>query len=197
MLTSPGEYATLYSLTSLFAIVAVFSRSFQTTVARYVSKFSSEAEWGKINYLWRLSLKQTLLVGFVFFGLAALFSSFLCHLFNLDSRWHLILLLSALPLAFGMRANFGVLQGLQRFLPLSFVGILVELIKLVFAIILVLLGFGIDGALFPVVLSHGIIFVISLIVVRSIVGMQLDNFEAKGLFPMRVQPCWQLLALRC
>jgi len=72
IMLTPVQYGMLFSLTSLFAIIMIASQAIQTTLAKFTSKFRAENALGKINYLWRFSLKRTLLFGAVLFLALAL-----------------------------------------------------------------------------------------------------------------------------
>jgi len=181
VILTPAEYGTLFSLTSLFNMVILFSRTFQISVAKFTSKFKVEEKWGRINYLWRHSLKHTLLLGSGIFLASALFSPVLSGFLNIDNYWYVPILFSSLTLAFALPVNQGMLQGLERFLHLGFANALLALLRLAIGVVLVYLGFGLYGGLIAYPIAYIVIFIITLSLVRDIGGIVSEKFEASAL----------------
>jgi len=78
ILLDPQQYGILFSLTSLFAIITVFSQAINTTVAKFTSKLRAEGRLGGVNYLWHFFLKRTFLIGIATFALLAGLSPLIC-----------------------------------------------------------------------------------------------------------------------
>lgn len=180
-LLTPAEYGTLLSLLSLFTIVSIFSQTIQTSVSKFTSKFKVQNRLGAIKYLWKFFLKRTLLLGSAMFLVLALLSPLISGFLNIDNTWYFILLFSALILYFTFPANLGVLQGLQRFIPLGFSHAITNFLRLAIGVLLVYLGYGVYGALLCIPLAILIGFAISLALMRDVARIKNERVEVRGL----------------
>ncbi|MFC1961735.1 oligosaccharide flippase family protein [Chloroflexota bacterium] len=159
MFLTPQEYGILLSLTSLMVIVSMFGDTITLIVARLTSKFKAEARVAVVNYIWHLSLKGTSAIGVLMFALAAVLSPLLCKSLNIDNHLYPVILFSSFIFGFSLSGNWGVMQGLQRFLSLGSNRILWALLRPTFAVLFVYLGFGITGGLAAIPLSYAIAFI--------------------------------------
>jgi O-antigen/teichoic acid export membrane protein len=182
ILLTPAQYGTLFSLTSLLAIIMILSQSFQTSITKFVSRFKAQNNLGRINYLWKFSLKRAFLLGLGLFlalaGLTPLLSRFL----NIENGWYFIILFLSFILAFALPVNWGILGGLQRFLPLGFSTALWAFLKFFIGILLVYLGLGIYGGLLPLPLAYFIVFSITLLFLKDLPTAGNQKCEVSGLF---------------
>ncbi len=182
MLLTPAQYGILFSLTSLLTITMIMSQAFQTSITKFTAKFNAQNNPGGVSYLWKFSLRRTILLGSVLFliltGLTPLISGFL----NIDNGWYLVVPFSSLILAFALPVNWGVLQGLQRFLPLGFSAALWALLKLFLAILLVYLGLEIYGGLIAFPLAYFIVFLVTLLSLKDLARGGNQKSELGGLF---------------
>mgnify|MGYP000008676815 CR=1 FL=1 len=183
-LLTPAQYGTLLSLLSLFAIVSVFSQTIQTSVTKFTSRFKVQDRLGGIKYLWKFSVKRTLLLGTAMFLVLAALSPLISGFLNIDNNWYFILLFSALILYFTIPTNLGILQGLQRFIPLGFSHAVVNFLRLAIGVLLVYLGFGVYGALLGIPLGILIGFIVSLSFIRDVARAKNERVEVRGLFTL-------------
>jgi O-antigen/teichoic acid export membrane protein len=182
ILLTPAQYGTLFSLTSLLAIVMILSQSFQTSATKFVSKFKAQNNLGGINYLWKFSLKRTLLLGLGLFLALAMLTPLLSRFLNIENEWYFIILFFSFILAFALPINWGVLGGLQRFLPLGFSTALWAFLKLSIGVLLVYLGLGVYGGLLPFPLAYFIVFLITLLLLKDLSTAGNQKCEVSGLF---------------
>jgi len=182
MLLTPVQYGILFSLTSLFAIIMIASQAIQTSLAKFTSKFRAENSLGKINYLWRFSLKRSLLFGAALFLVLALLTPLFSRFLNIDNQLYPFILFSSLILAFAIPVNYGALQGLQRFFPLGFSTSLWAFLRFAIAVSLVYLGFKLYGGLLPFLLANIIVFLITLSFLRDLGRVGNEKCEVSGLF---------------
>jgi O-antigen/teichoic acid export membrane protein len=182
IMLTPAEYGTLFSLTSILAIVMIFSQGIQTAIAKYTSAFKAEGAEDRIKYLWSLSLKWGILTGCALFLLFAIFSPQLSNFLNIDTNWYLIALLSASIFVFALPVNRGIIQGYQRFLFLGSTNALLHLLTLVLAVIMVYVGLGVGGGLVPFVVAYAILFIVTLAALRPLRWINSNKTEICGLF---------------
>ena len=181
IMLTPVQYGMLLSLTSLFAIIMIASQAIQTTLAKFTSKFRAENSLGKINYLWRFSLKRTLVFGAALFLALALLTPLFSRFLHIDNQLYPIVLFSSLILAFAVPANLGVLQGLQRFFPLGFSTSFSAFLRFAIGASLVYLGFKLYGGLIPFLIANIIVFLITLSFLKDLDRAGNEKCEVSGL----------------
>jgi len=163
----PEEYGVFGSLFAIFYIISVLTATIQTSVARFVSKFIGEGAKEKIHYFMQGLLKRMLFLGIVMFLFFVFISGWLSSFLKIDPIMPVIILGSIFLFSTLLPVNLGVLQGLQKFIPLGFNTVLNFSSKLVFGIVLVVIGFGVNGALGAVVIGSAVALIASFIPLRS------------------------------
>lgn len=163
----PEEYGVFGSLFAIFYIISVLTATIQTSVARFVSKFIGEGAKEKIHYFMQGLLKRMLFLGIVMFLFFVFISGWLSSFLKIDPVMPVIILGSIFLFSTLLPVNLGVLQGLQKFIPLGFNTVLNFSSKLVFGIVLVVIGFGVNGALGAVVIGSAVALIASFIPLRS------------------------------
>ena len=140
----PDQYGILGVAISLLSILSLFVTSaFPFTVAKFLSEDNENSVKQRV---FKSSLAGNLiialLISFIFYALYGL------RIIHLDGSYSPFVLLIIVGLVFssigGVYAS--ALQGMFRFKKFGFVGIVSTLAKLIFAILLVSLGFGAMGA---------------------------------------------------
>lgn len=194
IMLSPTEFGELFSLFSLFMIVWLVSQSLQTPITKFVSTFKAQDNLDKVNYLWRLSLRKTLLIGVLVFIVIAAVSPLISRLLHTGNNLYVVLLFSSCILTFALPINYGVLRGLQRFMPLGFSNIIWALVRFLLALLLVHLGMGIYGGLLPVLLTFCVTFIVTTYFLR---GLFDAGNQKVDLISLRSYTGFSLIALAC
>ncbi len=179
----PEKYGVLGALFSIVYIVGVVSSSITYTVSRFVTEYRAKEEYGKIKSILLGVLGQTALIGFIIFGLMAVFSAQLAGFLKIDNP-ALILMLCVYGIFSLLTPAFsGVLNGLQKFLTSGTISVFSTLAKLLFGVGLVYLGFDLFGALAGVIAA-------------SLLGLFLCLIALRKLFLARQQPIDQKAILK-
>lgn len=181
ILLTPAQFGTLYTLLSLLVVISVVSRIFQTSVTKFASRFKVLNNLGGVNYLWRFFLRRTILLGAAAFLALSLLVTPISRFLNIDNNWYLIILFFSFVLALIIPVNYGVLRGLQRFLPLGFSMSLRALLRLVFSVVLVYLGFAIYGALLSLLISYLIVLIITLFFLKDLPASSQERVNVSDL----------------
>lgn len=174
------QYGILFSLTSLLLIIMVFSQTITIALAKFSSTFKAEGRLGGVNYLWRFSLKRTFLIGIVTFALLAGLSPLISRFLNIDNLFYPVILFSAMLGVLPLSVNSGVLQGLQRFLPLGSSQVLLGFLKVALGALLVYLGLGIYGGLSAIPLSYVMVLLFTLFFLRDLPRVGNERVEVAG-----------------
>jgi len=175
------QYGTLFSLISLSMIVAMFTQTFQTSTSRFVSVQKIEGSAGQVKYLWMSALRRSILVGLLLFLLLALATPLLASFLKIDNRWYFIILFSSLVFSMAISVNQGVLQGLQRFVPLGFTQVLGSFLKFALGILLVYVGLGVSGGLLPFLVVGVGLLAVSLFFISDVVRTTSQKYDLAGL----------------
>jgi len=141
----------------------------------------TEGSAGKVKYLWTSALGRSVLVGLLLFALLALLTPLLASFLRIDNRWYFIILFSSLVFSMALSVNQGVLQGLQRFVPLGFTQVFGALLKLALGILLVYLGLGVNGGLWPFLIVGTGLFALSLLFIGDVAKATSEKYSLGGL----------------
>ena len=175
-------YGELQSLLTILSVIAVLTGAISTVLVKYTADFKAKDQLNKIYTLFLLFSKKTSTVAIIFFVIFVILSRYIANFLNLTSVLPLIILGFAFLLGFPNSINSGILRGLQKFKALSIISIIATLIKLLFAILLVSLGFSINGAVGAVVLAALIGYLISFVPIKFLFSRQKDKIQAKEIF---------------
>ena len=143
----PSDYGILVSLISLFYLLGIPMGTLGLVIVKFVSAFKGKKDFASISGLFRVGTKKILpfsfLVLLIFLALTPLVASFL----HLPSILPYILVLVVFFIGIFSTINRAVLQGLFRFGFLTLSGVVEAGLKLATALLLVILGFKVNGAL--------------------------------------------------
>jgi len=157
-LLAPADYGAVAALISLYYMLLVPSTALTTLTmsltARSVASGRLDEVHGLLNTLSRYAGLGGASLLLLLFLLAGPVSRFL----HIPSRAPVMILGVACVLSVVLPIRRGVLQGMQAFRPLSLNIGLESLLKLSLAVALVLLGFGVSGAIISIVLSQGLAY---------------------------------------
>lgn len=164
----PEEFGVFGSLFAIFYIISILTTTIQTGSARFVSKYVGENEQSKINYFKKGMIKRSFLLGLVLFSIIILSSRWIAIFLNIDSVIPIVIIGSAFLFSAILPVNLGVFQGMQKFITLGTNNVIGFLSKLILGIILVSIGFGVNGALGAVVIGSLIALIFSFLGFRRI-----------------------------
>jgi O-antigen/teichoic acid export membrane protein len=116
-------------------------------ITRYVSQFQALQEMGKLRLFLINSFRNLILLGFFLALLIYMTRSWVADYLKLEGTTPVVVLAVMVFFAFIFPIGTSYLQGLQRFARLGLVLSIGGLSRLVFGILLVLLGLGVSGAL--------------------------------------------------
>jgi O-antigen/teichoic acid export membrane protein len=163
---TPSDYGTLNALLSLLVIISIPGGAITLVVAHYVSRYKAREEYGKISSFFSGSLRRVTLLGIVLFVLFALFSKMISDFLRIPSVSLVLIVSLILVTSLCLTVNFGMLQGLQKFSAFGITGSLAGVLRLVFGILLIYVGFSVAGALWAGVLANLVIIIMTFFLLR-------------------------------
>lgn len=153
----PAEYSVLGAVIAIIHIFAVPLYTIQSTIAKFTADYKSSNKEAKVASLYSKSLKKVIKLGMlaavIFMFLSPLIAKFL-HI----SSFTVLLMTPILISLVILPVNRGLLQGLQYFSALgkNYAG--EGIVKLGISLLLVWLGFAVNGAIIGIFLSFAIPF---------------------------------------
>lgn len=181
---SPQDFAAFNALLAVFMLISNPLGTLQVAITKYASEHNARNESHKINALIHGLFIKGVIVGGIIFVVFIFISPFIVNSLKIDSV--VLGYILALLIAFSVLAPIlaGGLQGLELFGWLVTSSLLGGIIKLVFTVIFIALGFQIAGALGALLIS--IIFgaIIGVIPLRRFLTAQVktEKLDYKELF---------------
>lgn len=149
----PQDFGILVALISLIYIVSVPSNAINLVSSRYVAQYEAKGQSGMIASFITKANQKSFLLGLATLVIFILISPLITKYLNLPSVWPVITLGPLLLITFIIPVNIGGLRGLQKFSKMSFNTVLSVVLKILIAVGLVYLAFGVNGALLAIALS--------------------------------------------
>jgi len=193
-LLTPEDYGILFSLISISYIIGVISASVPRVMAKYTSQLKAKNQLNKISYFWRYALKKSFTFGVITTILFFIITPFLSNYLHFPSQMPALILFSSLLFAYAMPTNQGILQGLQRFIPLGISQALWAFLKFILGVLLVYLGFSVSGALAPFLIANIVVFIITFYFLKDLTKIKPEPFKIPNLYKYSTLALLALLA---
>jgi len=168
IMLSPEDYGLLMSLVSLFAIFTVLTQTVTAVVTKTTATLNADNQSDLVGRFYRIALKFNFLLGISLFVILAAASVFISHLLNLGSVFNCIILFCSSIVAFPLASNWGIMQGLQKFIALGSNQVLFQFLQTLIAVILVALGTRVAGGIVAMPLSYLIVLLVSLYILNNL-----------------------------
>ncbi len=170
----PSDYGILAVLISFTYIFAIPTLAIQTAVSKKIAIFNVQKEYSKMKGLFFSFLKRLFILSLIVFVLFVILSLFIVKPLNI-SFWLLILTGILIITSFVYPLAAGSLQGMKKFSALGWNTVFIFSIKIISAIILVLLGFKVYGALLGFIIGIVFGFVFALPYIKEIINAKAEN----------------------
>lgn len=172
-LLTVAEYGILATLFSIIYLLALFSEPIQTIISKQASNPKNN-----VAALLKNALKHTTYPAFFFFILYLIISIPLSFFLHID---YLLLSLNGIMIfgSFYMPINRGLLQGRKRFFPLGTNMIIESVMKLVFSLIFVSIGWAVYGSIVGGLIGAGVAYLFSFFSLRPLINQGKDIVRKK------------------
>src|SRR3989344_4620939 len=174
----PSDYGILAVLVSLTYIFAVPAIAIQTAVSKKIAIFNATKEYNKMNGLFFSFLKKLFIFSIIIFIIFAILSFFIIKPLNIPF-WLLVLTGTLIIFSFVYPLAAGSLQGMKKFSALGWNTFLVFFIKIIVAIIFVIFGFKVYGAVLGFILGMFFGFIFALPHIKEIINAKRDDDGTK------------------
>ncbi len=174
----PSDYGILSVLMSLTYIFAVPTLAIQTAMSKKIAILNIQKEYGKMKGLFFSFLKRLFIFSIIIFLVFAVLSFFIMEPLELPI-WLLILTGVLIITSFIYPLASGSLQGMKKFSALGWNTVFIFSIKILSAIILVILGFKVYGAILGFILGVVLGFILALPYIKEIINAKTENDGTK------------------
>lgn len=177
----PADYGIFAVLMSILYIFSFPSEAIQTVITKYTSKFNMKKEYGKIKDLLYKSMEKGILAAFLIFLLllpvAFFLSSFLKIKFSLFFLANFfIFYVFMIPLV------RGIMQGRKKFALLGINMIIESSIKVVLAVIFVLIGWKVYGAIGGLIVGSIFAFIFAFVPIKEVLSSKRESENFSGIY---------------
>lgn len=165
-----GQYALFNAVMALFAVFSAALATLQMVVSRQVSRYRAlgdTASTGRFFYAMQIRMTAaTFLALLLCLPAAPVLQAYL----KAPAPWPVYLLGMLVLVSVPLIINDAFLQGLQRFPWLSFSIGMRAVLRILFCVVLILLGFGVEGAVGGTVAACAIAWLITYLMLRPTVA---------------------------
>jgi len=171
-LVSVEIYGETESLLSLINIISVPAMTLTMVATKYAASCNAEKDRKGSREIWKYLNKKVLKYGLPIFALAVVLTPQIGNFLNIKNNFSLILIWITMLLSFFSAINLGILRGWQKFKQVSLAGIWGAAAKLIFGVILVKVGFALNGIVGSFMLGalasyFGAIFALKFIITKK------------------------------
>jgi O-antigen/teichoic acid export membrane protein len=180
-LLGPSDYSVLAALMSIVFIFSIPNETVHAVISRYTTKFFVEKNKGQIKNLMSRALRKFFLISLACFIIFSAISFFLEPILKINSC---LLIFTGLFIfgSFLLPVTRGILQGTKKLNSLGFTYVSESSIKLALAIILIMLGFGVYGAIGGVIAGSILAFAFSFLSLKEILTAKSKKANTRGIY---------------
>lgn len=162
-------YGALESMISALYILSVPTLTMTLVIVKFVSSYKGRGEGELISALYSFVFTKLLLYGSIILIFLLIISPVIQSFLHLPSIFLTFLLPASFFINLFYFLNKSILQGMSSFFKFSVLNFLEAIVKLLFAILLVYLGFKVEGAYGAVVMSIVIALIVSVFYIKGVV----------------------------
>lgn len=178
----PEDYGVFGSLFASFMILTIPVGTVQTVISRYTSEYKVEGDYSKVKLLMISAFKKLSKISLIGFVLMVIMSIPFAIFLKMPNPVPIIILGITLFFTFTSPIFRGALQGLQNFKWLAIINVSQTFFKLLFGILLISMGFGLNGAIFAFSFGYLIPLFLNLVPLYSIFKVNNVNVNFSGIY---------------
>ena len=190
----PASYGVIGVILSIVYIFNIPLTTIQTGISKFTSDFKAKNKFNEISYLFKSSIKRLFILGLITMILFLIISPFIASYLKIKVL-PLIILAPFIIFIFLVPVNRGMLQGLQKFTGFGINLISEGIVKFFVGILIVAIGFGVNGAVGAIVLSYIVAFVLGFYYLRKIIPKNIKKFNTKKIYKYSLPTLLMLIGL--
>jgi O-antigen/teichoic acid export membrane protein len=169
-LVSVTVYGEIESLLSFMTIISVPSAALGLAATRFSAAYKARGDktgtWKIFDYL----NVKVFYYGLPFYIVSLLFTPFVAKFLNIESYFSVILVFSGMFLSFLLSISGGIISGWQKFNESNWLGIIGVVVKLIFSVAIIKIGFALDGAIGGYIIGAMATYFVSILILKYFLG---------------------------
>jgi len=165
----PEGIAVVGAFLYLFYALSFPQRPISLTITKYISHFNAQDEPGIVATVLVNSLRKLFLFGVPLSMLLAVCAAPIASYLNLESIWPVVAAIALGLVGLFFTAVLAVLQGLLRFQDYALCWVIDPTFRLIGGIVLIVMGWGVAGALLGYVIGYLVAIALALWLLRDLV----------------------------
>lgn len=154
---SVSEYGLLLSLSSIFILLGVFNTSYVSIFSKFSAKYFATNDQKGLHSLYSIGFRFIFMPAVVLLGVLVVLSPIISRFLHVSDLILTILISFAVFFSFITAMPSGILQGKMRFWTIGGLNILAPVVKLMVAVVLILMGFTVFGAVVGIVIASAVV----------------------------------------
>jgi len=171
----PDGYSALNSLMSLLYVISIPIITIQTTITKFVAQYTAREEEANVRQLFFASLKRVSILGFALMGLIVICTPYIGDFLKIEENRTVLASGLLVFVMFLMPVFWATLQGREQFGFLGMSYFVNFTSKCGFGIAFAIIGWGVGGVLFGVVLSFAAGFLVAIWPIREVFAPTLEE----------------------
>ncbi len=158
---SPAEYGTLVSLVSLMTLATLPAGSIVPTVVKFAATYFAKNEFNLLRGLFYKIFKPSVIFALLALVIFTVFTRVIADFFKIKDTYLIYLVGIAVSFGFISVVNVSLLQAKLAFKFISITNLIGAVLKLSIGVLFVFLGFSVSGAMWAIILSFGVPYLLS------------------------------------
>jgi len=163
----PSDYGILGSLFAILYLAGFAGGTFSKVISKYTSEFNNKEQEYARKYIIRRGLFKVLIYGLIVLCIYFIFIPKIAHFMGIEGYTGLILIGIIGYFSIIESIIIGALNGLQKFAYQNALPFISSTIKICLAVFLVYKGFGVNGALVPILIGSSITLSLGILLLRK------------------------------
>jgi len=161
-------YGALESLISLLYILFVPTLALTFIIVKFVSRYKGKADYESVSSFYNFLLGKILIFGAITCGILLILSPFLKNFLHLSSVFLVFMLIITFFINLVYVLNKSTIQGLSSFANFTILSFIETGVKLLLGILLVYLGYKVEGAFGAIGIGLLLALVVSLVLIKKV-----------------------------
>lgn len=162
----PADYGALSSLIAILNLLTIPSLALITVVVKFTTIYKARSEFSKLYTMFRSFSEKILVLGLLVLLFFILAKNQIAGFLNISEATAVVIVGSFFVFSLLTTVNNGILQGLLNFNFLSINNAFSTVLKVAFSILLVWMGFSVNGAVIAVLIAYVLPYLTSLFPLR-------------------------------
>ncbi len=190
----PAAYGVIGVILSIVYVFNVPLTTIQTGISKFTASFKAKNKPAEIKYLFKSAVKRLTIFGVIGLLIFLVISPFLAEYIKIKTS-HLFILSPFILFIFLVPIIRGMLQGLQKFKSFGLNLLTEGTSKFFLGVLLVLIGWGVNGAVLSIVLSYMIAYFFGYKALKKILKNGIKKFNTKKIYKYTLPVLLMLIGL--